>query len=153
MTTSLTSLRIMELPADGVTPGADSSQVTRKRRGRPRKNSVVSQSNDNGPSTSLSESSTVLDESLIDTHSDSSESEAANTTSVHFKTPLAEREIQFTDEMSDPKENNVYSGDAYELLGFNSIEPSSRPPILPRPPQAEPLLSWAGGAVHVLRCF
>ena len=145
----------MELPIDGhKVPGAkklgEQTQQEKRGRGRPRKQVQQDTSQeesqfsvDNLPASVLEEKSTLAD-SMTEIESSRLEAEERpEQATVHFDVREPSRGVGQFDKEEFTQAVEVAKADAYELLGYNSMEPTLRPPILPKPKEADPLLTWA----------
>ena len=138
----------MQLPTDGATPGAlKEIKPVVKKRGRPPKNSRQESSIDMSQSETkrdtLSELPTEVDDTRDSSLLEVSDRDTQPSASVHFETSPKVKLPTIDKEGVRISSGSVYSGDAYEFLGLHSVEPTSRPPILPKTPQSEALLTWA----------
>ena len=137
----------MQLPADGATPGAlKDFRPVAKKRGRPPKNSLQDSSVDLSQSDtkqlSVSGVSTEMEDTKESTLLETSDKDMQASPVVRFEAGPRVK-LPVFDRVEEGMQEELYSGGSYEFLGLHSVEPTSRPPILPKTPQSETLLTWA----------
>ena len=133
----------MQLPTNGQVSGAlkpgETPQQEKRGRGRPRKKSTAEASQeesqlsiDNMPLSDFEDKSTVPDSTASFEGSIPEPATGPEKAMVRFdiKDPVGDSPRYGGLDTGVPPE--VPRRDAYELLGFHSLEPTNRPPILPR---------------------